>query len=276
MNCDFYIMPRQSGKTTSIIEEFLKDPYNTYVMTDNQLKINGIIRRIKSEYPEESKKITGALFRRQFKICDSYSLRGHSVNKILLDDYLLWTEKQRELLNFNMGALTKDAQIITYTTSSTLYNKKIYLSVKKLKEKGESVFELANSLNEILRKEALDLYNNLLTEPFTTIITRDVTIPVNSITDKYDLLEKVEKIGWLNISLRYQISDTLLEEFFEFIHWPYYYALNDISEDFLSNFNSALKKFKQVSRFNIKKSNVEREIFDSMKKSCNLGLLFRN
>ncbi len=276
MTCDFYIMPRRSGKTTSILEEYLKDPYNTFVMTDTQIKVNRIIGLMKEQFPEQTSKLTGALLRRQFRVCDSNSLRGFEVKKILLDDYLMWPSNAREYFQFNLGYSIKEgSQIIVYTTSSRLYHRNIYLRLKKLKEKKESVYEFINQLKDKLKEEAGDLYNNLLTEPFTTIITRDLIIPTQIITDKNELIEKVKKSSWVTVSLNYQISDPLLEEFFEFIYWPYYFALNDISDIILNNFNKVFKKFKHVSRYNINKTNVEKEVLESMKNSCNLGLLFK-
>lgn len=276
MTCDFYIMPRRSGKTTSIIEEYLKDPYNTFVMTDTQIKVNRIIGSMKELFPEQTSKLTGALLRRQFRVCDSNSLRGFDVKKILLDDYLMWPSNSREYFQFNLGhSIKEDSQIIVYTTSSRLYHKNIYLCLKKIKSRKESAYEFINQIKDKLREEAEDLNNNLLTEPFTTIVTHELSIPPQFIADKKELIEKVKELGWITVSSNYQISDPLLEEFVEFIYWPYYFALNDISDDFLVNFDKVLKKFKHVSRYNIKKTNIEKEVFESMKKSCNLGMLFK-
>jgi hypothetical protein len=163
----FLMQPRQTGKTTKVICEFLKDSKNNLLILYSQERVNFI----KSTYPElEGNKniISAEIF------SDDYEIDGifnRNYNLIIIDDYLFCPNlvdiyiKLGKLSNLFNGMLIA-------STPNRRYNRGLFNIVKRFKE-DDVVFNkllFIDYSNDRSMNDFCDLFYNFLTDSDTVII----------------------------------------------------------------------------------------------------------
>ncbi len=154
----FYITPRQIGKSTVQEYEFLKDPENTICIYANLEYAKS--RKLYRFYPK------------QFHSANQ-TFRGFSANKIIIDEYLFFTLKQRKQLYEIFPFITdSNGEIYIYSSPSIIYDSEIFQLVKKFKKLGYSYDGIVdeyskkyNCIDDSIREKIEDLYYNFITEP---------------------------------------------------------------------------------------------------------------
>lgn len=248
MTCEVYIKPRGSGKTQKIIEEYISDPENTFIITSTRETKNILIKKIHEIITIDR----SFLERRILSVGSPNSCRGNKMEKILIDDYLYWNHKDIEMFNISfLLCFSPTSQVKVYTTSKRLYHRTIFEVVKTIKKQKDSIYQFANSLpSGPIKEEALELYTSFLTNPGTTMHSIDKGFsPICYICSREEFIKTVKEKGMLFVSINYKLSEPLLEEFVEEIRWPYYLAIHDISEDFKMRFKKPLEIFTKLYRY---------------------------
>jgi len=169
MNKYFFISNRQSGKTNKALYEFSKNPENSVFITHSQ--------RENIRY-ELFKKHKNKIFTQ-----DS-NFRGIRVDKIIVDEYMLFSEKQKIRLYHELQQIGA-SEIYIFTTLDKIYNKYIFKFVVECKkstyqpniENFENYIKMNNvdfTLKEdnlkVVENEINSLYNNFITDPDCKII----------------------------------------------------------------------------------------------------------
>lgn len=206
----FYIEPRQSGKTSKIIEEYNYEYVKNSVITsiDNPFKlpVNCSIITLNKKMVEIIKSISNNniyynIFT-QYEILDNklfYLLPRRCTHKIFIDEYLFFEFGNIQKLNTIFSDCSSDIplEIIIRTTAEKLINPKLYKFIVELKK-----FEIKNTIS--FKKEKISdffhidyddteidyLYNNLLTHPKTELIINKN----EHMSHKYEIY-KIEKLG---------------------------------------------------------------------------------
>ncbi len=247
MDCEVFIMPRQSGKTTKIITEFLKDPHNSIIVVPNQESVKHIIKTINKQSD-----INNKILLCRIRSVSSDFLPNIKAKNFFLDEYLGWPQPFIEKFNLDRSFLSsEDAIIKIFTTSKKLYSRNLFDRVKQIRQEGESIYSLANKFENPVREEIIELYCNLITHPNATINAIDYNLErSNKINNAEDFKEKIRKFGIINISVNYEFSDEIIEEFIEEIYWPYYSLLNKLSDGTLKKFKKEIETFSKFNRYN--------------------------
>lgn len=173
MNKYFYILPRQIGKTTMAVSEFLRNPSQSLLICHNTHMADSLIKKINFDNIKDRKNIISVGSLSNYTNCDN------TFKKIILDEYLFYTLKQRkEIYEILLPSLDINSEIIIYSTPSKIYNQILFNRIKKYKQQNKSIDEIIyeiskcpklfiplNDLNDIA-----ELYYNFITEPNIKII----------------------------------------------------------------------------------------------------------
>lgn len=147
----FYIQNRQSGKTTMGVYEYLKNPKDSIFIVKN----NHIASYISEKYDfsfDERKNIVSIPMLEKF-ICSK------SFNKVIIDEYLFFTLKERKMIYKIFPNLEDDSEIYIFSTPKKVYSINDIERVKGLKE-----------YNQTPETNDEDLYYNFLTDNDVKII----------------------------------------------------------------------------------------------------------
>lgn len=170
----FLMQPRQSGKTTKAMYEFVKDPDNTIFVTHNY----DMVKHIHDRVGGNIKNFTSSS---QF----SNKIIGIRPKNIILDEYMFFK---------NRDEIYKEIQVIQpenlyiFSTSDKLYDKKLFDFVKENKRtiSYHGLLEkYRDKLTQYIEKQIYDLYYNFLTDDDTILIDVDFG---GNMKDRSDLI----------------------------------------------------------------------------------------
>lgn len=174
--CLFDIMPRQSGKTTDLIEKanHFKDlDYSVVFITMNE----AMVYSLQNTYE----------ISRGIKLYSATSFLDHHLtfdckrdqyDYVMIDEYLMMPIETQEKLYNSIRPLVKD---IVYIKSSPvkMYNKKVIDFIVDWKTLHEKHYEICDQFKLLWRdssrnflKEYDELYFNFLTDPKTSLYSR--------------------------------------------------------------------------------------------------------
>jgi hypothetical protein len=183
MNKYFFIEPRQTGKTTRAVYEFLKEPETTLFVTYNMGGVKHIRELLGKQYQ----------YRFEQNICTSEQfiqgefLRGKRFTKVILDEYLFFNKKDKFYKHFySFPTVENVKELLIYSTSNKIYDRRLFDFVVENKKKsgwglpqilGFYINEVLNIHNapptqlKIIESELSDLYYNFLTDHNIKIVT---------------------------------------------------------------------------------------------------------
>ena len=126
----FFMQPRQTGKTTKAMYEYVKDPENTIFVTYKHINIKKIHDKVGGNIKNFVS--SGEFINRT---------KGITLKNVILDEYMFFDNKEsiyKEIIE--RGA----ENIFIHSTSNKIYNKNLFDLVKENKE--------IYSFNELLKK----------------------------------------------------------------------------------------------------------------------------
>lgn len=181
---------RQSGKTTTAIYEFLKNPEETLLITFNEKMCHHICKNFLRV--DNHKNIIGV---NKFLNCDLY-LNGSKT--IIIDEYLFFNPEQAIDLYQKIINTSYIENLIIFSTPIKKYNKEVFDLVKKLKPilQWQMCHKVIKQLLDIEVKveDVRELYFNFLTD-------EDAEINKKSNVDKRESEYLKEILGEKNYSL---------------------------------------------------------------------------
>lgn len=169
MNIYFYILPRQVGKTGMAIAEFLKDMDNTLFVCCNMNMVTHIKQLL--HLPPSKHNILS------YRQLLTGGVKGKRINKIIFDEYLFMSAKDRKIIDANIiPCLESNGEILIYSTPNVLYDPNLYNLVKTYKKLGYSINKINTIVNKckkinVYYEDIEELYYNYLTHPITKIIS---------------------------------------------------------------------------------------------------------
>jgi hypothetical protein len=184
MKVIFLIQPRQSGKTTKAMYEFIKDPDNTLFVTRNRLM---------------SKEICDMVGGNMKNFTDSHFFNsrviGINFKNIILDEYMFFLNKDE--IYKTIQAIKPD-NVYIFSTSNKKYNKDLLNFVKENKSTHSYQglilkYGAGLGLSEEIEKQIYELYYNFLTDEDTVLI--DYNFSINPLPFKKDKKELIEYLG---------------------------------------------------------------------------------
>ena len=175
----FLMQPRQSGKTTKAMYEFVKDPDNTIFVTHSYDMAKHIHDRVGGN-------IKNFISSNQFK----NKIISKRPKNIILDEYMFFR---------NRDEIYKEIQVINpenvyiFSTSDKLYDKKLFDFVKENKRTTsyqDLLKKYGDKLTDYIEKQIYDLYYNFLTCDDTILIDFDFS---GNVKDRSELISILGK-----------------------------------------------------------------------------------
>ncbi len=152
MKLYFNIRNRQSGKSSTLIYEYLKSSEDTFIITRDIRASHYYIEKIG--------------LKNTLSIGQLDKLKRKEIKRLLIDEYLFFNEKQKEDLNKIINCYE---EVFLFSSSNKIYNSVLLSLIKQCKEKGYN--------NKILKdyfgfksSDIFEYWNNLLTHPDIKII----------------------------------------------------------------------------------------------------------
>lgn len=161
----FLIQPRQSGKTTKAMYEFVKDPDNTIFVTHSY----DMVKHIHDRVGGNIKNFTSS---NQFK----NKIIGRRPKNIILDEYMFF--KNRDEIYKEIQVIQPE-NVYIFSTSDKLYDKKLFDFVKENKRRTsyqDLLKKYGDKLTDYIEKQIYDLYYNFLTDDDTILIDFDFSV----------------------------------------------------------------------------------------------------
>ena len=127
MKKTFYMLPRQCGKTTMAIMEFLRSPETTLIITFNQKTAKDIQNKIKQTDPNISQmaldNILPAIPNIILNRCT-----GKSYDKVIFDEYMSFKDNYftTEIMIYLQPCLSQNSELIIYSSADRVYSKKVF------------------------------------------------------------------------------------------------------------------------------------------------------
>jgi len=169
MNKIFLMQPRQSGKTSKAIYEYVKDPDNTLFVVCN----NDLVKHIKRILRGDNENIIST---HKFDIF----IRGRKFKNIILDEYMFFKNKDEI---YKLIQVLQPENLYIFSTPDKQYKKSVFDFVKKSKKLNISFTSLLKQydkkLSDELLTEVYELYHNFLTDTDTNLIDSDYFLNVN-------------------------------------------------------------------------------------------------
>lgn len=173
----FFLEPRQTGKTTKAIFEFLKEPDTTLFVTHN----NEMVKHVQG--------LSG--IRRNICTAEQFIqpdfTRSKKIYKVIMDEYLFFNKKEKVYNKFSSCPSLSDVkELLIYSTSDKIYDRKMFDFVVDYKKRFSHTFndlmysyivervrakDIPSCYNNNLEPQLSDLYYNFLTDSTTKIIT---------------------------------------------------------------------------------------------------------
>lgn len=187
-NISFIIHPRQTGKTSKAIYEFLKNKNNIFIPLNSASNAN-----ILSSYDIPNDMVNNIISNQNII---SEKLRGSGfINNIIIDEYL-YSENRKILYELIKNRSIRDVnEIFIFTTSKKQYKTHIFDFVCKYKNDMLNynmywVYEkYYGKPDEHIKNEIDELYYNFITEPNCNIIDYGYRHKINLLMNR-DLIPK--------------------------------------------------------------------------------------
>lgn len=174
------IQPRQTGKTTASLFEFMKHPNSSIIVTNNQNMVkhihsmlNGLIDLNGNYYLH----LNNIISEEQF-----IKIRGKFKNyhTFIFDEYMFFKNKKDV---YELTYTLEPKEISIYTTSNKLYDAKLVDYVKQFKIDRDP-----SNINQYSDKLVDELYYNFITDP-DSVIKDGLTMKYH---ESYNYLDKNE------------------------------------------------------------------------------------
>lgn len=181
METTFLIQPRQSGKTSKALYEYLKAPKDTIfvVHSDPMISFIQIFFGINTKNFTTPKNINRIV-----------NKRGSKPKNIILDEYMYFDKK--DVVWSDVWNISPE-NLYIFSTSDKAYSKELFDFVKENKPKTYNYEGLLKKYGNILSKQVEDemyeLYHNFLTDENTRLID------TNLCTSKDDLVNMKNVLG---------------------------------------------------------------------------------
>ncbi len=161
-------MPRQTGKSTMALMEFLREPETTLLVVYNLEAVR---------LSKEQRKLYEGNIVSHKTFCSDHFLRGNiqSFTKVIFDEYCFYKDlkKVREKLIYpNFMELQ---EMVLYSTPNRVYDERLFSAIKQIKSK-EYPFTPVLDKNAFFGFDmeiVKELYYSFLTDPETKIIKPD-------------------------------------------------------------------------------------------------------
>jgi len=173
------IFPRQSGKTTRLLNTLLSSPTKILIVATLEQKKN--IERMLTRLPDKNAYLALARIYSGTELSTVMFSELPCINEILIEEYLFFSTSNKKIL-YSIYREYSDQYVFTIeTTSNMLYNHKIIELIKKLKRCNiNDIYQFSWAFDSSIRKEIEDIYwYNLLTEPgFKVESIIDFNLPI--------------------------------------------------------------------------------------------------
>lgn len=165
MNKNFYLLPRGSGKTTKAIEQFVKDPENTFFVTFNDDVARQTFRRCSELYSTKYKSSN-------FMSCDKFvQTWGTRPSTIILDEYYLFTNR-KEVYEY-VNKMYPIQNLYIFSSPNDIHDENLIQLIKLGKQSDkEQLYLFIQSLQKNpLFFKMIDLYYDFLSDPDIVVFT---------------------------------------------------------------------------------------------------------
>lgn len=161
MNKIFLIQPRQAGKTTIAIYEFLKDPENSVLVMHSQNMVEYVHDKLRKKHENVVS-------------CENFAVWScsRSIKNVILDEYMFFPNKDyiREVIYF-----LDTKNLFINSTFPKAYPKKLVQLIRDRKcnhgpDSTLSYIVFTQGYQSFLIEDFIDLYHNFFTDPDIKII----------------------------------------------------------------------------------------------------------
>jgi len=200
----YFVQPRQTGKTTLGIYEFIKNPEETLFVFHNV---------------KQAKKLSGKIggYKDNFISAGSFynHCRGKKYKTIILDEFMFYEKKDKENIYKIITSVYNNSNIYVFTTSDKIYKKNIFDFVKenKINNSLEDLLKIYKEKNKHVFLSDLDqievLYYDFITDSDTKFIHRKMDF-FSKFNPKLRDLSETKKIFGENDSFLNEIKGVFL------------------------------------------------------------------
>jgi len=195
MDINFYIQPRQTGKTTKATNKYiqkLEKGESVLFLVMNNITKRNVLKEV-NIFGQVSNIVSIEDFLKNM----SYP----KVQNLILDEWLYWDKNdRRKLVHLIKNTLEID-KVYVYTTSRKTYSRKMFNFCKDFKSKEGDRFSLIEKFEKEFNKSLLnnekeelkELFSDLITEPTCKIIDNDYYPNNLKIVKKQEKLIGIEK-----------------------------------------------------------------------------------
>lgn len=182
----FLITPRQTGKSHIAQYEFMKDPVNTLFISCK----TDMFKNLTIYDPKKYKK--NFISQSSVEI-----LKGTAFKRVILDEYLFFSLKNRKLM-YDVLPYLGITEYLIFSTPKYIYNKEVFDFVKELKENPVN-FNDIKRINQFCDKYyaspewITDLRYNYITDYDTTIIHHSQLVREIQINREHFYLDPVQR-----------------------------------------------------------------------------------
>jgi hypothetical protein len=156
----FYLQPRQVGKTTMAMYEYLKDRENSLFVTHNMDMAKDICNRLNGNNED-------------FITCNQFIKEGRPSKKyktIILDEYMFFRNKEEV---YKKVLKISPENLLIFSTADKRYNEELLKFIKNAKYKF-TYLEIMNMSIGWKHNETYELYYNFLTDSDVKLITHNL------------------------------------------------------------------------------------------------------
>jgi len=185
MKKQFFLQPRQVGKTTMAIYQFLFDIDNTLFVTHNKEMARRITKRIFNQYS-----------RSNIVSCEEviHKRLGSEYKNIILDEYMFFKNKRN--LYVYLNGISNIENLYIFSTSDMQYDRSIYESVimgKRIELDHSAILRdyrlvFGNLVPPNANKQIESLFYNFLTDPDTNVVDYGFEFPKHRIDEMRNAL----------------------------------------------------------------------------------------
>ena len=161
-----FITPRQVGKTTKIIYEYMKNPTESIVIVHSNSMKQHIVKMLDAANFKMNRKPEN-IFSQHANIEQLvWYCEKHKVKKIFIDEYMCFSYKNMVKIIELMHHMS-DTEIVAFSTSDKLYDKGLFDRIKYYKKYNHCKSLFFNFNNQ---KDSDKLYVSMITDPDTMVI----------------------------------------------------------------------------------------------------------
>lgn len=187
MNKYFNIWPRQTGKTTKAVYEFLKDPQYTLYVAHNMNLANFASKKAK-------------VYRQNFISQNDFRSKivSRNIKRIVLDEYLFFDDKYEIYENISNRSIN---ELYIFTSAEKQYDYDLFQLIKRKKIDPRVIIP-----QKYKDEDINDLYYNFITDPDIILNDDFFVSEQNKIRAKHMLSDKQYKLQTLNEYLKKELE----------------------------------------------------------------------